>query len=447
MRPAELARLDPQQIDLRGLIDCVRVASLYHQWELAERFMAALDAELQEPEKADDYRLELCDAAMAAGAAEVALRIAATAHDPQRCMARLGVEIGLLRPDASTVANLEAKAAAGLRGDSDSLYELAYGLLDHLPALGILVARGVLDPERPLDSWTLVDTIEEARDVLLLPPGDPAARTLEQMSAAHAEAAAQRADSKAIDGMARTLEEKQRTLETAQREAARLQARVTEASLRITQLEQQAASTPPAPQLAAAGAAGLAGESMLQLQSELVRLRGRVKELKGLVTENLDRRKELERHLKARETQDGTSEDRAADAAALVAPSPAPAVADVGAVAGAGPIEADDGVEMIDEVLAPHTVSVPVFEELASQALHRLERAMAARIVRAVGLLAAADPGTWRDVKALRAVPGYLRLRVGQWRVLFREDREARRLMIVQIVVRGDLETVVRRLR
>lgn len=125
----------------------------------------------------------------------------------------------------------------------------------------------------------------------------------------------------------------------------------------------------------------------------------------------------------------------------------APAVAEVGAVAGGGPIDADDGVETIDEVLAPRTVSVPVFEEIASQALHRFERAMAARIVRAVGLLAAADPGTWRDVKALRAVPGVLRLRVGQWRVLFREDGETRRLMIVQIVVRGELETVVRRLR
>ncbi|MEZ6036510.1 MAG: SEC-C metal-binding domain-containing protein [Planctomycetota bacterium] len=448
MRPAELARLDPQLIDRHGLIDCVRVASHYHQWELAERFMAALDADLQDPEKADDYRHDLCNEAAAAGAADAALRIAAAAHDPQRCAAGIGLEIGLLRPDADTVAKLEEKAAAGLRGDSDSLYELAFGLLDHLPALGILVGRGALDPSRPFDSWTLVDAIEEARDGLLLPPGDPAARTLEQMSIEHAEAAAQRADRKAIDGMARTLEEKQRALEAAQREAEGLQARMIEASRRITQLEQQTSPMPRAPQQAAARTAAPAGESMVQLQSELVRLRGRVTELKGLVTENLDRRKELERQLEARGTQDGaTATDRDADTAAGRALGNAPAVASAGGGVGAGLMDADDGVETVDEVLAPRTVSVPVFEEVAAQALHRLERAMAARIVRAVGLLAAADPGTWRDVKALRAVPGFLRLRVGQWRVLFREDGEGRRLMIVQIVVRGELEAAVRRLR
>lgn len=102
---------------------------------------------------------------------------------------------------------------------------------------------------------------------------------------------------------------------------------------------------------------------------------------------------------------------------------------------------------VVEDTLAPRTVSVPVFEEAAVRSLHRLERAVAARVVRAIGLVAAADPGVWRDVKALRAAPGYLRLRVGQWRVLFREDVERRVLTVVQIVVRGDLEGVVRRLR
>lgn len=427
MRPAEIARLDPQRLDRIGLVTCFRVALHYHHWELAERFMAALADHLQDPEEADGFREELCREAAEASATEVVDRNVARARDPQQFAASIGVGARLMRPDAGTLEGLEQQAAAGLRGDSDAFYDLAYGLLDHLPALGILVARGVLDPRRDIDSWALVEEIERARDRLLLPPGDVAASMYELMAGEHVAAEAQRSEGKAVEKLATTLALQQHELERAQREAAALQQRMTEATGRIAVLEQAAAKRPD---VAAAASSAVTSEEAAELRHELVRLRGRVTELKGLVNENLERRKELERQLEAREGEVGGA--------------PSGVVASPGGAAGR---EEGGEAEVVDEALAPRVVSVPVWAEAAVDALHRLERGVAARIVRAVGLVAAADAGAWRDVKALRSAPGVLRLRVGQWRVLFREDVGRRVLTVVEVVVRGELEGVVKRLR
>ncbi len=425
MRPAEIARLDPSQLGRLELVTCMRVASRFHQWELAERLMTALDDHLQDPEEVDGFREELCQEATAAGAADVVDRIIAGAHDPDELAERVGLGVGLLRPDAGTLARLEAKAAAGLRGDADALYELAYGLLDHSPALGILVARGALDPERSIDSWQLVEDIERARDVLLMPPGDPAAVAYERMMSEHADAETQRVESDAVGELTRSIHEKQHTLEAAQREAATLQHKMEEANKRIARLEKAAsaktAAAASAPALDHAAAAA-------HLQGELVCLRGRVTELEGLVTENASRRRALERQL----------EERSSTAGPRV-------VSDAGGEARAEAGDRDAEVEVDDEPLAPRTVSVPSFDEAAAHSLRRLDRATASRVVRAVGLVAAADPGAWRDVKALRVAPGHLRLRVGQYRVLFRVDAERRVLVVERIVPRNELAATVRR--
>lgn len=419
MRPAEIARLDPAALDRDSLIMSFRVALRYHEWELAERLMAALDPRFEDDEPADTLRLHFCERAVTAGAAGVVARVVASARRPQELRRKVGVVLGLLRPDAETVAHLEAKAAAGLRGDIESVYELAYGLLDHSPALGILVARGSLDPARAFDSMQLLDDIERARDALLLPPGDPAARTLDRLVADHADEAARRAEGAAIDSLARSLQEKQRTLEATQREAAALQRRIEEATSHIAALERRDAAAVPAP----AGGAPAPGAVAPELERELLRLRGRVGELKGLVTENMQRRKMLERQLEA---QQGRPDP------------PAPSRP------GPEPVEAED--VLAAESLAPRAVCVPVFDDAAAAALRALDRSISARILRAIGLVAAADPGAWREVKVLRAAPGTLRLRVGQYRVLFHEDSERRVLTVRQIVARTDLDEAVRRL-
>lgn len=95
MRVAEVARLDPASLDQPRLITALRVALRFRRWELAERFMTALDGRA-DAETADDVREELCDAAASAGAAEVVQRNIRVARDPGALAAKLDVGTGLL---------------------------------------------------------------------------------------------------------------------------------------------------------------------------------------------------------------------------------------------------------------------------------------------------------------------------------------------------------------
>ncbi|MGB3968413.1 MAG: hypothetical protein WBO45_16885 [Planctomycetota bacterium] len=268
----------------------------------------------------------------------------------------------------------------------------------------------------------LLDEIERARDALLLPPRDPAADLYDHLLDRHMAEAGSRASAAAIGELATSLAEKQRALEAAQRQAAALQQRIDAATRRVAQLEQAAATT-IAPD---AGPVPAPGRVSPGHDHELIRLRNRVTELKGLVTENLTRRKELERQLTA----------------------PSREIATVGLVPATVAVEAaDPDPEPADaDALAPRAVCIPVFDEAAASVLRQLDRPLAARILRAVGLVAAADHAAWRAVKTLRAAPGRLRLRVGHHRLLMRVDEERRQLTVMQIVQRRELDEAVRRL-
>lgn len=69
----------------------------------------------------------------------------------------------------------------------------------------------------------------------------------------------------------------------------------------------------------------------------------------------------------------------------------------------------------------------------AQRDLRRLETTVAERVLAALERLATAGAG---DVKRLRGEPG-LRLRVGDWRVLFTYDRDVRAIRVARILPRG----------
>lgn len=75
--------------------------------------------------------------------------------------------------------------------------------------------------------------------------------------------------------------------------------------------------------------------------------------------------------------------------------------------------------------------------ELAARArrdLRRLDPPVRARVVEALERLAGEGTG---DVRPLTGKPGEYRLRVGDWRVAFVRDREARRLTVLRVLPRG----------
>lgn len=70
----------------------------------------------------------------------------------------------------------------------------------------------------------------------------------------------------------------------------------------------------------------------------------------------------------------------------------------------------------------------------AQRDLRRLDREVAARVVRAVGRLAAGQPS---DVTRLRAPEPAWRLRVDDWRVRSTFDYPHRRLIVLRVLPRG----------
>jgi mRNA-degrading endonuclease RelE of RelBE toxin-antitoxin system len=76
-----------------------------------------------------------------------------------------------------------------------------------------------------------------------------------------------------------------------------------------------------------------------------------------------------------------------------------------------------------------------LWAERARSDLRRLDRQTAARVERAVGRLAETEQG---DVTRLKGqVPPQWRLRVGDWRVRFRFERDSGTLLVLRVLPRG----------
>lgn len=131
---------------------------------------------------ADGYRAELIHEAMEAGQLELAKRHLGLLHDRSEAFPSDLLTLELRSPTEQTLARLEDAALSGLREPQrDILLELSFALLRSSPALGILMTRASLSAERPFDADVLLEGIEETRDRLGLPPGDPAWDIYEQM--------------------------------------------------------------------------------------------------------------------------------------------------------------------------------------------------------------------------------------------------------------------------
>jgi mRNA interferase RelE/StbE len=77
------------------------------------------------------------------------------------------------------------------------------------------------------------------------------------------------------------------------------------------------------------------------------------------------------------------------------------------------------------------------YSKAALKTLRRMQPASARRITEAVRLCAAAPEDPVHDVRRLQGVDGLLRLRMGDWRVLFSDDGTV--VAVTRIGPRGDV--------
>lgn len=77
-----------------------------------------------------------------------------------------------------------------------------------------------------------------------------------------------------------------------------------------------------------------------------------------------------------------------------------------------------------------------VYSREAEKALRRMPVNMARLIVAKINQFASDPMSLANNVKALAGMPGYLRLRVGDWRVILREDGLV--VAVIRIAPRGE---------
>ncbi len=417
---SDLPRLDPTSMPTLAVIALFQMASLRRQWKTAQTALDALAKRTDLPKGCviDEYRADLINEAMEAGAEDVVDTQVAALKDPTVMSDVDRFALALLRGEAD-LQTLESIARVVLEEpDGSKLIDLAFTVLDHRPALGILFARAALSPDRSLDSHMLLNVVEEARDRLGLPPSDPAWETWEQTIGEGLRR--KRAEPKNPAGDAPRndlIERAERTREDLER-----------ASRKIGELERQLAEqTEPKTGPATEPKTIIVEVPSLTTASPEVSaaLRTKVRELKGLIAESNEERMRLRRELAELagqlERERGASRSRKAEARQEP------------------PEDAEAGVE------PPRDVLVPSFDKRAADAIAGLPRDVARDALALVASLAGGDEASWKRTKKLElAEPPMLSARVGlHYRLLFTAGDG--RLCAREIIHRRELEKTLRR--
>ncbi len=410
-----LSLRDLGRVDLHGLAELPLIIAFRrfcaeHQWDHAE---AAVNDLVRRPNArdADGFRLDFIAEALRANEIERArVHLALLGDSSMASIDALEVDLSLRRSDAfDALAKVTAEA---VRNDAETDgIDLAHTLLRVIPGLGILVARGCLHADRPLDNEMLLEAVEEARDALNLPPGDPAWDL-------HA-ALVDDEDSDDDDGNDDDGEH-----ERLATEARSLRSSLRATTTRLEDLEQQLAVKQS--ELGSPRPATTSVTEPIDRERERS-LRMKVEELQALVREGNTERGELRRQL----------------AAASVAARPLPSSSPVPPRTESD--KEEDGMELV--VAGTREIAVPVVSRRMQDALPQVPRAVASEALRTLGALAAGDASEWRGVKQARDMARpILMVRIGiHHRFLFR--LEAGTLEALDLVSRESLLATLKRIR
>jgi len=425
LRPSEIGALETVKLSAKAFVEAFRRVVDFRQWALALRMIEeAKERKDLGKDQAVSLVLDALHGAYDARASEAAEKLHALL--PADLAAREAFAMDCLRAPADLLARIEQEAERAVREDADGARGmlLASALLRWFPALGIYVARGSLHEGRTLDSRALLETIEDARDRLLLSPFEAWWDVYE----AFFENVEERREQKKEDAKREKMKEDLRRARAASRKTA---AEMEKLQRQVTELDEAMASAPvsgrpgkPAPVQPGIPAAPVPAD----LVEERRRLKTKIDELQRIIGEGQEERRELRRLLAEREE----------DEEEAVSAPPRGAKSDD---EGAEP----EGLHDAGGVDVPRSILVPRFSDRASKTVADLSADAADGVLTVVASLAAGKPNAWGGVKQLTKVRGVLSARAGiHHRVLF--AIEERSLHVLEVLHRKDLEQVVARL-
>lgn len=417
LRAIDLRRLHPADIADQHLVPLMTSLAYHSSWDEAETAAVEMARRGDAIPWSEGHQYELFLTALQAGRSDVAWR------QLDRVPEELVEEVNLLDLEIQTeppglLEKVEAQARLGLSDPAGKgLIDLSYTLLDRLPALGILVARGTLDPERRLDAWTLLECIETARDRLLLPPHDPAWEVWDRLE----ELQDGWADEQVVAEVNEELMEEVESLRARLAEEAdktRAIRREMDQALTAIRREVEPAVVEPTP---AAPAEAIDPERHAELEA-------RVKELKVLLRESAYQKSILRSQLSDSTRELASQEAATGEAVAAVDEDPLEA-------------EAHDD-------WAGRPVRLPEWSDRFEKTVSGAPAHIGRRALVIAAELGAAAPGAWNGVKQMQSAPEIRTVRLAlSWRLLFRIAEDRNRLTMLEVVHRRDLERALQRYR
>lgn len=422
MRIQEVLALPFERLARPALVAAIRQLRAYHRFEDAERALDVLDARHDSdasPEDVEELREFLIEEALRMRALEVLDRQLAKVRDPDAIKQRVRAGIECARPSATTLSVLDEQARRGLEGDIDATADVAFSLLDHAPALGILVARGALDPDRIEDSDTLLDEIESARDRLELPPGDPFGPLYDEwVEERKAEATREEAANHELARVRAELMRTEQEVDARQAQVVVLEHEVRDLRERLGRQAQRAEST-SMPQDAIFAAYRSAEENRQ-------RLTRKVEEMKALLAEgNLERATLRDRVAELEAAREAASRRSDSDSAEIA-------------------LDVSEEESTGEEATMP--VRIPIFAPRSIEAMREMPPKVGRQAVTIAGRLGSGDRAAWRDVKRMQGMEGVWTARIGiHHRLIFTVDEE--HLQVRDIVTREALLTTLERYR
>lgn len=396
----DVARLDFSTLPTRELIDAMRTLADHRLWEAAEKTLEVMASRRDIPggETVDGHRSDLLSYAIEARAVDVVERQMKLLKDP-KIAAEHALGLALMKPDGTTLQVLELHARTALRNPRGTgAVSLAHELLESaFSGLGIFVGRGAVLTAGALDAETLLETLEESRDRLQLPPGDIAATVYESMLD-------RQIDSKMAESRNNLASEETDRLIASTESLRENLRRTTE---RVRALEAQLLSQD-----------ALSAPSEVRSEND----REKIRELKALVTAGNEERAGLRRQL-AELAERSKSEPAGSSKSDLS--------------------KGEDEEQHEEDVSESprHKTLIPTFTDKASTAIAGGPRVVTGQAVEIVGRLAAGVASAWAGIKRLRARADVFSVRIGlHYRLLFTVDVGRGRLEVLAFVHRKDLE-------
>ena len=417
MRSYELARLDPSRVsqDLHHVL--VQRLLLYGESEAVVKIFETLGLGIH----LDDGWWEAVHQVTHESQRDLLARLVAVREESGLAVEEL--DLGsrlLLEEDAlAQLKMIEAQALEALKKDHVfELVDMAYDLLhSRTPALGILVARGVLPICGLYEAFMLLEELLTVRDELYLAPGDPLSETLDHLLNEFGD------DSEESEGSKKT----RLRLESKRAEVSSLKQQLAKVQAALEQSERPPAREPK-PTVPRAEAADQTVEPAVS------ELRSRLESLKTTLKQRHLERNQLRRELRAAREDLATLRSGGAESTASRRELQEK--------------EDNDETSMLQEemFLGSQPPRTPRYPKKFQESLEAVPDPVAREAVRLIGRLAAGDAAAFRGTKRLKLRHEILRQRVGQrHRILFRMDEEA--LEVLALIHRHDLERTIKRLK